>query len=79
MYSLTKHRIHFLIKIDKNLEKKRFSSYHERGTKKKFLSPHEESNLKPSDSALRFSLIFLFTNMTLSTLLILAVCRTCVI
>ena len=35
MYSLTKHRIHVLIKIDKNLEKKRFSSYHERETKKK--------------------------------------------
>ena len=74
MYSLTKHRIHVLIKIDKNLEKKRFSSYHERETKKKILSPYEESNLKPSDSALRFSLLFLFTNMTLS-----AVCRTCVI
>ena len=30
-----------------------FSSCHERGTKKnKILSPHEESNLRPSDSAL---------------------------
>ena len=41
----------------------------------KILSPHEELNLRPSDSALRFSLLFLFTNMTLSTLLILAVCK----
>ena len=33
-----------------------FSSCHERGTKKnKILSPHEESNLRPSDSALRCS------------------------
>ena len=30
-----------------------FSSRHERGTKKKMLSAHEESNLRPSDSALR--------------------------
>ena len=30
-----------------------FSSRHERGTKKKMLSTHEESNLRPSDSALR--------------------------
>ena len=29
-----------------------FSSRHERGTKKKMLSTHEESNLRPSDSAL---------------------------
>ena len=32
-----------------------FSSCHERGTNKKVLSPHEESNLRPSDSALRCS------------------------
>ena len=30
-----------------------FSSCHERGTKKKILSPREESNLRPSYSALR--------------------------
>ena len=30
-----------------------FSFCHERGTKKKILSPHEEPNLRPSDSALR--------------------------
>ena len=29
-----------------------FSSRHKRGTKKKMLSTHEESNLRPSDSAL---------------------------
>ena len=45
----------------------------------KILSPQEELNLGPLDSTLRFSLLFLFTNMTLSTLLILAVCRTRVI
>ena len=32
-----------------------FSSCHERGTKNKILSPCEESNLRPSDSALRRS------------------------
>ena len=32
-----------------------FSFYHERGTKKKILSPYEEPNLRPSDSALRCS------------------------
>ena len=32
-----------------------FLSCHERGTKKKNLSPHEESNLKPSNSVLRCS------------------------
>ena len=32
-----------------------FSSCHERGTNKKILSPHEESNLRASDSALRCS------------------------
>ena len=31
----------------------------------KILSPHEELNLRPSDSALRFFLLFLCTNMTL--------------
>ena len=42
--------------ICKNYEKLRercFSSCYVRGTKKKFLSTHEESNLRPSDSALR--------------------------
>ena len=34
-------------------EKDVFSSCHERGTKKTFLSPHEESNLRASDSVLR--------------------------
>ena len=33
-----------------------FSFCRERGTKKKILSPHEESNLRPSDSALRCSI-----------------------
>ena len=32
-----------------------FSSCHERGTKNKILTPCEESNLRPSDSALRRS------------------------
>ena len=32
-----------------------FLSCHERGTKKKFKAPHEESNLRPSDSVLRCS------------------------
>ena len=31
------------------IKKDVFSSCHERGTKKKILSPHEESNLRPSD------------------------------
>ena len=31
-------------------------SSHEHGTKKKILSPHEESNLRPSDSMLRVAL-----------------------
>ena len=35
MYSLTKHRLHVLIKID-NTNRKMFSSCHECGTKKKF-------------------------------------------
>ena len=63
--------------------------------KEKILSPHEESNLRPSDSAFRYfttepqrlygeqgpigSFSFYVLNMTLSTLLILAVCRTRVI
>ena len=32
-----------------------FSSCHERGTKKEILSPHAESTLRSSDSALRCS------------------------
>ena len=32
-----------------------FSSCHERETEKKIQSPHEESNLSPSDSAFRCS------------------------
>ena len=32
-----------------------FLSCHECGTRKKILSPHEESHLRPSDSMLRFS------------------------
>ena len=43
------------IELGKEIEKIVFSSCHERGTKKKILSPHEESNLRPSDSALRCS------------------------
>ena len=39
------------------IARKMFSSCHERGTKKKTLSPHEESTLRPSDSALRCSTI----------------------
>ena len=35
--------------------KRYFSSCHERGTKKKFLSLNEKSNLRPSDSAFRCS------------------------
>ena len=41
--------------------------------KKKILSPYEESNLRPS------KFYFSVKNITLSTLLILAVCRTRVI
>ena len=41
--------------LGKEIEKDVFSSCHERGTKKKILSSHEESNLRPSDSALRCS------------------------
>ena len=51
--------------------------------KEKLLSTHEESNLRLSDSTLRWSKLnislILFTNMTLSTLLILTVCRMSVI
>ena len=36
-------------------EKDAFSFFHEHGTKKKILSPHDEWNLRPSDSALRCS------------------------
>ena len=36
-------------------EKDVFSSCHERGTKKTFLSPHEESNLRHLDSAFQRS------------------------
>ena len=32
-----------------------FSSCHKGGTKKKILSPHKESNLRPLDAALRCS------------------------
>ena len=38
MYSLTKHRLHVLIKID-NTYRKMFSSCHEYGTKEKFWVP----------------------------------------
>ena len=41
--------------LGKEIEKDVFSSCHERGTKEKILSPHEESNLRPLDSALRCS------------------------
>ena len=34
-----------------NFEKDVFLCFYERGTKKKILSPHEESNLRPTDSA----------------------------
>ena len=40
-------------RADCNLREICFSSSHERGTINKILSPHEESNLRPSDSALR--------------------------
>ena len=43
------------LKLGKEIEKIVFSSFHERGIKKKILSPHEESNLRPSDSAPRCS------------------------
>ena len=38
--------------LGKEIEKDVFPSFLERG-KKKILSPHEESNLKPSDATLR--------------------------
>ena len=38
-----------------NSERCFFSFCHERGTKKKNVRPHEESHLRPSDSALRCS------------------------
>ena len=41
--------------LGKEINKDVFSSYHERGTKQKILSPPEESSLRPSDSALRCS------------------------
>ena len=41
------------MELGKEIEKIVFSPFHERGTKKKILSPHEESNLRPSDSAPR--------------------------
>ena len=55
MYSFTKHIIHFLIKTDKTSRKLLFVSSRlwDEG---KILSPHEELNLAPLDSALRFSL-----------------------
>ena len=57
---------------------KMFFFGHERGTERKnILIPHEESNLRPSDSKLTIFLI-LCTNMTLSTSLILAADRTLV-
>ena len=40
---------------NRSVEKDFCSSCHERGTEKKILSPHEESNLRPSDTALRCS------------------------
>ena len=39
-----------------NKERKMFSSCHKHGTKVNILYPHQESNLKPSDSALRCSI-----------------------
>ena len=42
--------------LGKEIEKDVFLSCHERGTKKNIPSPHEESNLRPSDSALRYSI-----------------------
>ena len=41
--------------LGKEIKKDVFSSCHKRGTKEKILSPHEESSLRPSDSALRCS------------------------
>ena len=57
MYSLTKHRLHVLIKID-NTYRKMFFVWSRVWDKEKILSSHEESNLRPLDSALRFSLLF---------------------
>ena len=39
--------------LGKEIKKDVFSFCHERGTKEKILSPHEESSLRPSNSALR--------------------------
>ena len=41
--------------LGKEIKERYFSSCHERRTKKKNLSPHEESDLRPLDSALRCS------------------------
>ena len=41
--------------LSKEIGKDIFSFCHERGTKKKISSPLEETNLRPSDSALRCS------------------------
>ena len=38
--------------LGKEIEKKVFSSCHERGTKEKILSLFEESHVRPADSAL---------------------------
>ena len=48
-------RIQHSLKTVFYVEKHVFSSCQERGTKKIILSPHEESDLRPSDSALRCS------------------------
>ena len=50
------YELHFnLVRTNRSLHRERcFSSCHERGANKKnILSPHEESNLKPTDSAPR--------------------------
>ena len=41
--------------LGKEIKKDVFSSCYERGTKEKILIPHEESSLRPLDSALRCS------------------------
>ena len=63
------------------MEKDVLSSYQECGTKKKILNPHEESIFRPSNFMLQCEILYhpfysIITNMTLLTLLILAVWRT---
>ena len=63
------------------MEKDVLSSYQECGTKKKIPNPHEESIFRPSDFMLQCEILYhpfysIITNMTLLTLLILAVWRT---